>query len=123
MEEINDAWSTLDPDNAARYYDMSPGNVFYDITPFKYVGWSAYAAGARDFYATLRSMKYTVGDDAEIHTAGTIAWATATLHLELVDKQDRATAFDLRWTPVWEQKGSRWLIVHEHLSVVAQPSQ
>ena len=115
MQKINDAWATLDPGNAAKYYDMAPENVFYDLAPLEYTGWSAYARGARDVLATLTSMKYTVADDAVVHLAGSIAWGTATLRVETVDKQGRKQVMDLRWTPVWQQKGASWLLVHEHL--------
>lgn len=123
MQEINDAWSTLDPDKAARYYDRSPANVFYDVAPQMYVGWEAYARGAREVLSTLSSMKYIVGDDTVIHVAGSFAWGTATLHLETIDKQGQEQVTDLRWTPLWEKKGDRWLLVHEHLSASLQPQQ
>jgi ketosteroid isomerase-like protein len=121
MQEINDAWATLDPDNAAKYYDKSPGNVFFDAAPLKYSGWPAYARGAREMFATLRSMKYTVGDDAVVNVAGSIAWGTATLRLETVDVKGRRQVTELRWTPVWKKDGANWLLVHEHLSAPIEP--
>lgn len=123
MQEVNDAWATLDPDNAAKYYDKSPKNVFFDIAPLKYNGFPAYIRGAREVFTTLQSMKYTVGNNAVVHFAGNIAWGTATLNLEMIDKQGRKVVLDLRWTPVWEKKRSSWLLVHEHLSAPIEPRQ
>lgn len=116
MQAINDAWTTLDPDSAAKYYDKASFDVFYDVAPLKYTGWLDYARGARETLETLRSMKYTVGEDAVVHIAGDFAWGTATLRLETVGKDGLAQTMDLRWTPIWEKKGGQWLIVHEHLS-------
>lgn len=39
-----DAWSTGGPDKAAAFYDKSADDVFYDIAPLKYKGWSEYDA-------------------------------------------------------------------------------
>jgi ketosteroid isomerase-like protein len=66
-------------------------------------------------------MKYTVGDDAVVHVAGDIAWGTATLHLETVDQAGLTQVTELRWTPVWQKDGARWLLVHEHLSAPVEP--
>src|SRR5690349_18258952 len=47
LQKIWDAWSTLDPANAAPYYSKDPQNVFYDLTPMKYTGWAAYEQGVK----------------------------------------------------------------------------
>ena len=121
MQEINDAWATLDPDDAARYYDESPGRVLFDVAPLEYTGWIAYARGAREQLETYRSMKCTVGGDAVVHVAGDIAWGTATLHLETVDLAGLTQVTELRSTPVWQKDGARWSLVHEHLSAPVEP--
>ena len=41
------AWSTGDPNNAAKYYAKDDGLVFYDLAPFSYNGWKQYDAGVR----------------------------------------------------------------------------
>ncbi len=46
MQEIMDAWATLNPHSAAKYYDQSQENVFFDDAGgTKFVGWQAYEAG------------------------------------------------------------------------------
>ena len=40
MQEIWDAWSTLDPGNAAKFYAKGP-HVFFDIAPLKYGSWTS----------------------------------------------------------------------------------
>jgi ketosteroid isomerase-like protein len=119
MQEINNAWATLNPVNAAKYYDKSSENVFYDVSPFEYRGWKSYLEGATEIFKTLKSMKYTVGQDAAIQVDGITAWGTATLNMETVDNYGNKNLTDLRWTVIWVKEGSDWLIVHEHLSVPA----
>ncbi len=117
MQKINDAWGTMDPDNAAKYYDKSASDVFYDVAPLKYSGWAEYVAGAKQLLETLKSIKFVVNDDAVVHRASTLAWGTATVKTTMTDKSDKTTNLDCRWTVVWEKKGADWLIVHEHFSV------
>ena len=112
MQQILDAWATMNPDNVARYYDQAPGDVFYDVAPVKYNGWQEYAAGFRQLAATLQSMKFTLNDDAAVHPAGAFAWGTA-----MTDKAGKTSNLDCRWTIVWQKKGANWVIVHDHFSV------
>ncbi|HZW39707.1 MAG TPA: nuclear transport factor 2 family protein [Ignavibacteriaceae bacterium] len=119
MKEINNSWSTLNPTNASKYYDTSSINVFYDVTPFKYVGWKSYSEGAKEYFKTLSSMKYTVGEDAIVHINGNFAYGTSTLNQDTVDKNQKKDSLEIRWTVILEKKEKAWLIVHEHLSIPA----
>ncbi len=117
MRKIWDAWNTLDPANAAPFYDKGAERVFFDITPLKYAGWQAYATGAKDVLAGFQSLNATVSDDAQVHTQGRLAWGTATWHADTVMKDGSSSPLDGRWTVVWEKRGDKWLIIHEHVSV------
>ena len=44
LQKIWDAWSTLDPANAAQFYASGP-HVFFDIAPLKYGSWEEYQKG------------------------------------------------------------------------------
>src|SRR5947208_15749698 len=68
LQKVWDAWGTLDPANAAPYYSKDPQNVFYDLTPMKYTGWSEYETGVKALLAGFRSLKVRVDDDAHIQT-------------------------------------------------------
>src|SRR5437660_11305136 len=46
MQKIWDAWATMNPDNAAQFYDKQPNDVFFDIAPVRYEGWDSYSKGA-----------------------------------------------------------------------------
>jgi hemoglobin len=119
MQSELDAWSTLDPAKAAPFFAKDADRVFFDIAPLKYTGWNEYEAGTRKFFADFKSLKLTMGPDARAAQAGNTAWGTATIHVELVNKNDTKEAFDARWTVVWEKRGKDWLVVHEHVSAPA----
>ena len=116
MQKIWDGWSTLDPNNVAQYYDKSPDDVFYDITPVKYDGWDAYQKGTQGLRDMFSSAKFTVNDDARVHSSGDGALGTATIAAQLTGKDGKTQNATLRWTVIWSNQGGQWLIVHEHVS-------
>ena len=111
------AWSTLDPDKAARFYAKDAGLIFYDIAPLKYISWAEYKAGVvKAFTETMSSGKLTPNDDLEVTQRGNIVWTTVTFHLSAKPKAGGAMEVDCRHTAIWEKRGGKWLIVHEHVS-------
>ena len=119
MQKIWDAWSTLDPANAAQFYASGP-HVFFDLAPLKYGSWEEYQKGVVAVLADFKTAKLTVNDDAEIHAAGPIYWATATVKEDATMKSGKREMGNFRWTVVFEKENGKWLIVHEHISVPAQ---
>jgi len=118
LQKIWDAWSTLDPANAAPYYSKDPQNVFYDLTPMKYTGWAAYEHGVKAVLAGFQSLKFKLDDDTRVWAQGDGALVTATWHADIVNKSDGSAAtLDGRWTAILHHEGGKWLIVHEHVSV------
>jgi ketosteroid isomerase-like protein len=115
LQKIWDAWSTLDPANAAQFYASGP-HVFFDIAPLKYANWDEYQKGVVAVLADFKTAKLTVNDDAEIHPAGTIVWATATVKEDATMKSGKREMGNFRWTVVFEKQNGKWLIVHEHIS-------
>ncbi len=121
MQTILDAWGSMNPDTVAEYYDHAPTDVFYDISPVKYDGWSAYAAGVKQLLGTLKSVKFTLHDDATVRRSLGFAWGTATVNTVMTDKAGKTTTLDCRWTVIWQRKGANWLIVHDHFSAPMEP--
>jgi ketosteroid isomerase-like protein len=39
------------------------------------------------------------------------------LHLSIAFKDGKTEEIDARHTAIWEKRGGKWLIVHEHVSV------
>ena len=115
MQKIWDAWATLDPSNPAKYYATGP-HTFFDIAPLKYASWDEYQAGVKAVLAGYKSAKFTVNDDAAVHTHGDLVWGTATVKEEMTTKGGKVEMGNFRWTVVWENEDGKWLIVHEHVS-------
>jgi|SRR5579862_171120 len=119
MQKIWDGWSTLDPANTAAFYAKGP-QVFFDIAPLKYNSWDEYEAGVKKELAGYKSAKFTVNDDAQIHSAGQTVWGTATVKFDMMEKSGKDNQGDMRWTVIWQKQKGEWLIVHEHVSVPMQ---
>jgi uncharacterized protein (TIGR02246 family) len=114
------AWSTGNPDNPAKYYAKDGGLVFYDIAPFSYQGWKEYHEGVKkEFFDNANSVKLTAAKELRVTRRGNIAWMTVPMHLSSAGKDGKTSDLDIRYTGIWERRGSNWLIVHEHLSAPA----
>jgi ketosteroid isomerase-like protein len=115
LQKIWDGWSTRDPANVAKFYATGP-RVFFDIAPLKYGSWEEYEKGVRTVLSGYKSAKCTVNDDAVFHPHGDLVWATATVSNELITKAGKIEMSTFRWTMIFENQDSKWLIVHEHVS-------
>jgi ketosteroid isomerase-like protein len=116
MQDIWSGWATLDTANVSRFYDKNANDIFFDVEPLKYKGWSEYESGVKNVFAQWQSMKATVNDDALVHANVNLYWGTATVHLDISPKQGNPMSLDVRWTVLWQKQRNQWLIVHEHVS-------
>ena len=117
IDQYYTAWSTLDPDKAAKYYAKDADLIFFDVAPLKYNGWGEYRAGVmKAFTETMSSGKLTPKDDLKVTQRGSIVWTTVTFHLSATPKAGGSMELDCRHTAIWEKRGGKWLIVHEHVS-------
>src|SRR5271157_6446501 len=111
------AWSSGNPDNAAKFYAKNDGLVFYDVAPFSYNSWKEYAPGVQQqFLETAASVSLTAGKDLKVTRHGNIAWLTVPMHLTEKTKDGRTVEVHIRYTGIFEKRGTAWLLVHEHLS-------
>jgi ketosteroid isomerase-like protein len=117
IDQYYAAWSTLNPDKAAKYYAKDADLIFFDVAPLKYNAWSEYRAGViKAFTETMSSGKLTPNDDLKVTQRGTVVWTTVTFHLSATPKAGGAMELECRHTAIWEKRGGKWLIVHEHVS-------
>jgi ketosteroid isomerase-like protein len=119
LQKIWDGWSTLDTDNVAKFYASGP-RIFFDIAPLKYGSWEEYEKGVKGVLSGYKSAKFTVNDDAVVHSHGDLVWATATIAEEMTTKAGKVEMGNFRWTVVFENQDGKWLIVHEHVSAPIQ---
>jgi ketosteroid isomerase-like protein len=115
MQTILDGWSSLDPADAAKFYAHGP-NTFFDLTPLKYNSWEEYEDGVRKIVGNYRSIKFTLNDDARVHTGEDYAWGAATIQEDALLKNGKREMATLRWTVIWQKQNGQWLIVHDHTS-------
>ena len=122
MQKEMDAWCTLDARNAAPLYAKEADRVFFDLSPLKYTGWDDYAAGFQKVVADFKSMRIQVGDDFKANEhGGSLAWGTATFHVDVELNDGTKLPLDGRWTVIWQKFGKDWLVVHEHVSAPLPP--
>ena len=116
LQEVLNAWSTMDPDTAGKYYAKDADLVFFDIAPLEYKGWDEYYLGTKRLFQNYRDFSIRLNEDANVHWKGDLAYATATWNVlgTLIDGTQQK--MELRWTVVMERRNGDWLVVHEHVS-------
>jgi ketosteroid isomerase-like protein len=118
VERYYAAWNSLNTDAPASFYAKEAELVFFDVLPMQYSGWAEYKAGVQKiFFDQISGGKLVPNDDLQITKRGNVAWMTLTFHLSFTQKTGAAVELDCRHTAIWEKRGARWLIVHEHISV------
>jgi ketosteroid isomerase-like protein len=117
MEGITAAWGTMETAKIKPYYTTDPNAVIFDLSPLEYRGAGPYIAGSQKEFAQYKSQTLTIRHDAQVHVvAPDSAWATATVDVLLVHKDDKRETLTVRWTSIWQKSGANWIIVHEHWS-------
>jgi len=113
------ACNSLNLDEEMGFYAKDSGLVFYDITPpLKYNGWYEYREGIRKAYLhTVLRANLKPNDDLEVRRRGNVAWTTVTFHFSVTKKSGESVNMEARHTAIWEKRGDKWFIVHEHVSV------
>ncbi len=111
------AWTTLKAENVSPFYAKDADLAFFDIAPLKYAGWPAYRDGAQKLFLDgAKSVKFVPNNDLKTTRRGNVAWSTRTVHLSAEMKEGKPLELDCRHTIIWENRGGKWLIVHEHFS-------
>jgi len=111
------AWSSGNPDNAAKFYAKDADLVFYDLAPFSYKGWKEYSESTHDLFSgNVDSLSLTADKDLKTVRRGNIAWTTVSMHAFAKMKNGSTVDTPVRYTGIWEKRGKNWVLVHEHLS-------
>ena len=111
-------WGAGDLAKAGEMYAKDARLVFFDLEPLKYTGWDQYRKGVvPNILDKFASMTFTVNDDLKATEHGNVAWTSVTVRANGTLKAAGPMKADIRHTAIWERRGGRWLIVHEHVSV------
>ena len=117
VKEYYAAWNTLNLDTAGRLYAKDADLVFFDIAPLKYKSWAEYRDNFKNNVAPgFSSLTLTPNNDVKVTRSGNLALTTLTFHFSAKQKDGTPMEFDARHTIVWQKRGARWLIIHEHVS-------
>ena len=111
------AWSSGNVANAAKFYAKDDGLVFYDVAPFSYNGWKEYAPGVQKaLFDNMATGSLTAGKELKVTRRGNVAWLTVPMRLSETTKDGKSVDVQVRYTGIFEKRGTSWLLVHEHLS-------
>ena len=116
MKKIWETWSTKDVKAVSAFYAKDVDAVFFDVAPLKYKSWAEYEKGVQNILTQYKTIMLSLNDDAQVHMSGSTAWGTATISADFVDKDSKSTKSQIRWTVIWQKRGGKWLVVHEHVS-------
>ena len=58
----------------------------------------------------------TAGKELKVTKRGMVTWMTVPMHLTTTGKDGKTADYELRYTGIWEKRGARWVLVHEHIS-------
>ncbi len=111
-----------DVDGILAEFQRSPSLVIFDvIPPRQYTGWDAWKddwAGVLKGCANAPKADFT---DLQIESSGELAFSRNIGHFSCVDAKGNRTELTWRQTDCYRKQGGKWIIVHEHLSVPADP--
>jgi ketosteroid isomerase-like protein len=117
MQAEYDLWSTMDSAKVAPKFATDADLIFFDIEPLKYNGWSEYQKGVMKVFEPYSTMKCTVNDDVHGGRSGNMAWTAGTVNCHAQKKDGGVDDLVLRTSEIYQKRGGKWLIVHEHASV------
>jgi ketosteroid isomerase-like protein len=107
----------MDVEKAGEFYAKDADLIFFDIAPLQYKGWTQYKEGVKKaFFDNITSGKLTPNNNLKVSRHGDTAWTVVTFHLSATPKAGGSMEIDARHTAIWEKRGGKWLIVHEHVS-------
>jgi ketosteroid isomerase-like protein len=108
--------SSANADAPAKFYAKDDG-LGFTISPSPITAEAEYHDGVqKEFFDNASSVKLSVAKDLKVTRRGNIAWMTVPMHIALTTKDGKTKEAEIRYTGIWERRGSSWLIVHEHLS-------
>lgn len=116
IEQMHRAWESLDMEKVRPLYAADAGALYFDVGTLKSTGLRAYLADFQPAAADWKSLKLKLIPDFQAWRQGTLAFAAFTYAFEITTKSGEAMRATARSTTVLEQRGGRWLIVHEHSS-------
>ncbi|MGB5037109.1 MAG: nuclear transport factor 2 family protein [Blastocatellia bacterium] len=127
ISEVLAAWATGDSSKVAPFYAQDADLVFFDWAgkardsdTGERLGWPQFADGyLRYLHSKTGSIRFELSPDLRVVRRGNVAYASATSILEINLRGGAGSKMLThgRHTYIWERRGGKWLIVHEHVSI------
>ncbi len=114
-ETWGSTWNSKDTSAASQFYSNAPDLVFFDLGP-THLGWEQYRQSIERSFDTIEKLDLTLNDDLRLVVGDGMALTTATGHISYRMKNNENFESDIRFTGVWENKGGRWRLIHDHWS-------
>ena len=115
------AISTKDIDRVSSLY--ASDIVSFDLTPpLRYVGADGKRRAWQEVFAALSGPVTYEVRDLNVTTNGELAFVHSLNHITTTLPAGRIETW-LRWTACFRQIDGAWLVVHDHVSVPADPAQ
>lgn len=111
------AWNTLDSSIAGSFYSQTQDLVVY--LPWKtegFTGWENFKPFADRILQNMQMVQFTPYENLQVLVFDDIAVTFGTFGILMHSTDATVIEGDARYTLVWKQQDSKWLIVHEHLS-------
>jgi uncharacterized protein (TIGR02246 family) len=115
VDTWSSAWSSKDTRAASQFYSKAPDLVFFDLGP-THLGWEQYQKNIERSFDTIENLHLTFNEDLRVMVGDGMALTTATGHILYTMKENKKSESDIRFTGVWENKGERWRLIHDHWS-------
>lgn len=119
IQKIFANWSSLNVASNDGYYAPDAQLAFFDIAPMKYDNWAAYKEGSQRMLSAFKEFSLRPTSDLAIHVSGKMAWVTGTWTADATTKDGKAEHMEGRFTDIFEKRGGKWIVIHEHFSLPA----
>lgn len=127
IEEYSRRWEmtdgVIDLGRVDEFYAPGEDVIIFDFAPpGRSTSWAAHRRGLeRDLFSKLKVNRFVPRRDVTLRLVGDRAAVTTfTFDYENEGKDGAKFRLTGRQTNVWERRGDRWVIVHEHGSPVPQ---
>jgi ketosteroid isomerase-like protein len=116
--------SNKDAQAMLRYYDQSTSGIFFGMSVDGLRKFSAaeHVQTMSLQFANIRSIQAVPNDDLSVRVSGPLATAALTGRNIVVNNDGQKLESLWRWTAVLEQKGTGWLITHDHIDFFIDPN-
>jgi ketosteroid isomerase-like protein len=115
-------WSSMKPEKNDSLYLADDETMLFDVSPMQDIGWAAQKGRLNEVFAQFDDFWIKPNNDLAIHSGIDMAWVTATWKAFIKPRQGSEQYLEGRSTFVLQKRESKWLVVHDHVSMPIEPN-